>query len=150
MRQGVNFPPRESIPQNAWFKWWEYVQTFKGKYSVWRTRTVFLLVMTWYYIFSSPDNKYRIFTRMKYLLFCIGPQETVPGVSSWGVGWREERPPVQGSPLQQDWRGCSGASRVGAGSVLPRAAGDTVWQSGEHWVEDSEGVHGALEKGWFH
>ena len=33
MRQGVNILPRESIPQNARFKWLEYVQTFKGKYS---------------------------------------------------------------------------------------------------------------------
>ena len=33
MRQGVNVLAGESIPQNARFKWWEYVQTFKGKYS---------------------------------------------------------------------------------------------------------------------
>ena len=67
----------------------------------------------------------------------------------WGAGGGgEERPTVQGSFSNKDWRGRSGASRVGAASVLPRAAGDTVWQSGEHRVEDSEGVHGALEKCW--
>ena len=65
-----------------------------------------------------------------------------------GVGGRNV-PPSRGAPPTRTGGGPPGGSRVRAASVLPRAAGDTVWQSGEQRVEDSEGVQGALEKCWF-
>ena len=33
-RPGVNVPPWKFIPQHGQFKWLEYVQKFKGKYSL--------------------------------------------------------------------------------------------------------------------
>ena len=59
--------------------------------------------------FSSPENKYKIFTRVKYLLSHIGHQETVPCTvpcaergSAHAQGGEKEPTTVQESSLDKD------------------------------------------------